>query len=75
MMMTAAAARSHEQGVASGVLTTSQQAGGAPGVAVAAATQRGTAAKDGDTVGLWVCVAFVASALVVCAGLLRGRQG
>jgi MFS family permease len=72
-MMTAAAARPHEQGVASGVLTTCQQAGGALGVAVVAAIQSGAATKDGDAVGLWVCAAFVASALVVCAGLLRDR--
>ncbi len=72
-MMTAAAARTHEQGVASGVLTTCQQAGGALGVAVAGAIQSGARANDGDIVGLWVCAAFTAAALAGCAGLLLGH--
>ncbi|WP_437967355.1 MFS transporter [Sorangium sp. So ce260] len=72
-MMTAASARPHEQGVASGVLTTCQQAGGALGVAVVTAIQSGTPAADADAAGLWACAGFAAAALAACAGLLLGH--
>lgn len=72
-LMTAAAARPQEQGVASGVLITCQQAGGALGIAAVTAIQSGAAGSDGEAAGLWACVVFVALALAVCTGLLRGR--
>ncbi|MFS8069238.1 MAG: MFS transporter, partial [Byssovorax sp.] len=71
-MMTAAAARPQEQAVASGVLVTCQQAGGAFGVAAVTAIQSGATGNNGETAGLWACVVFVALALAVCAGLLLG---
>jgi MFS family permease len=73
-MMTAEAARTQEQGVASGVLTTCQQAGGALGVAVVGAIQSGAQANDRDAVGLWVCAAFTAMALAGCVSLLLGHS-
>jgi hypothetical protein len=60
--------------VASGVLTTCQQAGGALGVAVMGAIQSGANAKNSDALGLWICAAFTAMAWAGCAGLLLGQS-
>ncbi|WP_437278216.1 MFS transporter [Sorangium sp. So ce375] len=72
-MMAAATAGTHEQGVASGVLISCQQAGGALGVAVVTAMASRASAHDGDRAGLGACAAFAIAALAACASLLLWR--
>lgn len=71
-MMTAASAGAHEQGVASGILTTCQQAGAALGVAAVTAIQSRASANHQSAAGLWACAVFAIVALISCVLLLLG---
>jgi len=76
-----------EAGLASGLINTSQQIGGALGVAIAASvafTHTGTlltsghspaqAQTSGFALGFWVLAGIGAAAVVACLALVRGRE-
>lgn len=66
-LLASTAASARDQGAASGLLTTCQQAGGALGVAAVTALE-----SVAEGVGLWGCFVCAAVSCAVCAGLLRG---
>jgi MFS family permease len=76
-----------EAGLASGLINTSQQVGGALGVAIAstvafthtnsllaAGRSQAEAATGGFSLGFWVLAGFSAASVVACLALVRGRQ-
>jgi EmrB/QacA subfamily drug resistance transporter len=82
-----AGVESHEAGLASGLINTSQQIGGALGVAIAstvAFTHMKTllatghspaeAQTGGFALGFWVIAAISAASVVACLALVRGRE-
>jgi EmrB/QacA subfamily drug resistance transporter len=82
-----AGVRANEAGLASGLFNTSQQIGGALGVAIAATvafTHTKTllasghdplsAQTSGFSVGFWVIAALGATSVVACLALVRGRE-
>jgi EmrB/QacA subfamily drug resistance transporter len=77
----------HEAGLASGLINTSQQVGGALGVAIAStvafthmktllASGHGPASAQvsGFALGFWVLAAFAAVAVVACVALVRSQE-
>ncbi|MBD0839987.1 hypothetical protein [Streptomyces sp. TRM68416] len=65
-LLVASAASARDQGAASGLLTTCQQAGSAPGVAAVTALE-----SAGDGTALQGCLACAAVTWAACAWLLR----
>jgi hypothetical protein len=77
----------HEAGLASGLINTSQQIGGALGVAIASTVafthmrtllstghDPASAQVSGFSLGFWVIAAFAAVAVVGCLALVRSEE-
>jgi hypothetical protein len=77
----------HEAGLASGLINSTQQIGGAVGVAIAATIafthtktllasghSQAHAATSGFALGFWVIAGISAASVVACIVLLRGRE-
>jgi EmrB/QacA subfamily drug resistance transporter len=82
-----AGVRPHEAGLASGLINTSQQVGGALGVAIASTVafthmktllgsghDAASAQVSGFSLGFWVIAAFAAVAVVACLALVRSQE-
>jgi EmrB/QacA subfamily drug resistance transporter len=82
-----AGVRPHEAGLASGLINTSQQVGGALGVAIASTVafthmktllasghDPASAQVSGFSLGFWVIAAFAAVAVVACLVLVRSQE-
>jgi EmrB/QacA subfamily drug resistance transporter len=82
-----AGVESHEAGLASGLINTSQQIGGALGVAIASTVafthmrtllasghSPAAAQTSGFALGFWVIAAISAASVIACLALVRGRE-